>query len=216
MKLRADSPFVQAGIKVTNLLILNIFWIVGCLPIVTIGVSTIAAYTVTLRMAEDREGIDMTRQFWEAYVANLKHGIALTLIFGVAAYAIWMNFQMFNKLSDNPIIFLILAILMILLVLVHGLYVFALEARYENGLLAGFANARRIFVRFFPRTLGLVGILFIQFLLFFETSPILIYVAIFVAPILAIYTTSQISMTIFRKLDQDSCATDALNISADR
>ena len=29
MKLRIDSPFIQTGIKLTNLLILNLFWVIG-------------------------------------------------------------------------------------------------------------------------------------------------------------------------------------------
>ena len=101
MKLRVDSPVIQAGIKVTNLLILNLYWILGCVPLVTIGTSTIAAYTVCERLAEDREGVSMTRQFWGAYKANLGHGIALTLIFAAAGYAAWMNWQLFDKLGPE-------------------------------------------------------------------------------------------------------------------
>ena len=51
MKFRIDSPFIQMGIKITNLLILNFFWVIGCIPIITIGTSTIAAFTVTLKMS---------------------------------------------------------------------------------------------------------------------------------------------------------------------
>ena len=79
-RMRMDSPFITAGIKVTNLLLLNLYWLLGCLPIITIGASTIAAFTVTLQMTEDREDPGVTKQFWKAYAANLKHGILLTLI----------------------------------------------------------------------------------------------------------------------------------------
>lgn len=88
MKLRVDSPFIQAGIKLTNLLILNLFWVIGCIPLVTIGASTIAAFTVTLKMSEDREGQSMTTQFWSAYVRNLKHGVPLSLILLAGVYSI--------------------------------------------------------------------------------------------------------------------------------
>ena len=78
--MRIDSPIISAGIKLTNLLILNLYWVIGCLPVITIGTSTIAAFSVTLKMTEDREGASMTVQFWKAYVKNLKHGIPLSLI----------------------------------------------------------------------------------------------------------------------------------------
>lgn len=53
--MRLDSPVLAAGTRITNLLILNFYWLLGCLPIVTAGASTIAAFSVTLKMAEDRE-----------------------------------------------------------------------------------------------------------------------------------------------------------------
>ena len=35
---------------------LNFLWLICSLPIVTIGVSTIAAFTITLKMVEEKEG----------------------------------------------------------------------------------------------------------------------------------------------------------------
>lgn len=213
MKIRVDSPIISTGIKISNLLILNFYWFVGCLPLVTIGTSTIAAFTVTLKMSEDREGPGMTAQFWSAYIHNLKHGIPLTLIFAAAVYSVWLDFQLFDKLENNPMGFLILAIVVIFLLVVHYLYVFALEARYDNRLLASLSNSRKICVRFFVRTLGLAGILFLQFLLFTRVAPVLTYIGVFCAPILMIYTTSQIAMPIFRKLETDSTAHDGFSVT---
>lgn len=212
MKLRIDSPIITTGIKLSNLLILNLYWVIGCLPIITIGASTIAAFTVTLKMTEDREDPGMTVQFWSAYVRNLKHGIPLTLILAAAAYSVWIDWQLFEKLENNPIGFLILAMLVIFLLLLHYLYVFALEARYENRLLSNLANSRKICVRFFLRTLGLAGILVVQFLLFTQVAPFLTYIGIFCCPILMIYTVSQISMPIFRRLEADNTAHDGFSI----
>ena len=212
MKLQIDSPIITTGIKLTNLLILNFYWLLGCLPLVTIGTSTIAAFTVTLKMVEDREEPGMTVQFWSAYIHNLKHGIPLTLILAAAVYSIWLDFQMFNKLENNPMGFLILGLVVIFLLLAHYLYVFHLEARYENKLLTALSNSRKICIRFFVRTLGLVGILVIQVLLFTQVAPVITYIGIFCGPILMIYTTSQIIMPIFRKLDQDNTAHDGFHV----
>ena len=102
MKLQIDSPIITSGIKLTNLLILNFYWLLGCLPLVTIGTSTIAAFTVTLKMVEDREEPGMTVQFWSAYIHNLKHGIPLTLILAAAVYSIWLDFQMSTSWRTIP------------------------------------------------------------------------------------------------------------------
>lgn len=215
MKLRIDSPIIQGGIKLTNLLILNVFWVIGCVPIVTIGASTIAAFTVTLKMAEDREGPSMTVQFWSAYMKNLRHGIPLTLILLAGIWSVWLDWQIFDKIEGNPICFLILAMLMILLLLIHYLYVFALEARYENSLLTALSNARKLFIRYIGRSVGLFGILFLQFLLFTQVNTVLIFAGFFCLPILMIYTISQIAMPIFRKVEKTGGAPEEFEITSD-
>ena len=214
MKYRIDSPFVTIGIKIANLLILNFYWLLGCLPLVTIGTSTIAAFTVTLKMAEDAEGPSMTRQFWPAYLKNLKHGIPLTLIGGIVLYSVWIDWQMFEKLDGNPIGFLLLAIAAAVLLLLHFLYVFPLEARYENKLSVALVNSRKICIRFFLRTLSLVGILLIQVFLF-TMNAVMMYIGLFCAPILAIYTASLIAVPIFRKLEGNSMASDGFTITGE-
>lgn len=215
MKLRVDSPIIQAGIKITNLLILNLYWVIGCLPLVTIGASTTAAFTVTLKMAEDREESGVTRAFWTAYVQNLKHGVPLSLILLAGVYATWINWQCFDKLEGNPLVFLLMAVTMVLLLAVHFLFIFPLEARYQNGLLAALNNARNIFIRYIGRSMGLVGVLFLQFLFFTQVNTVLIFAGFFCMPILMIYTVSQAAMPIFRKVEQTGGVPEEFEITSD-
>lgn len=215
MKLRIDSPVIQAGIKLTNLLILNLFWVIGCLPIVTIGTSTIAAYTVTLKMTEEREGPGMAAQFWTAYLKNLKHGVPMTLILLAGLWSVWMDWQLFEKLEGNPIGFLMLALVVLCLLLAHFLYAFPLEARYENRLLITFSNARRIFIRYIVKTLGLLGVLFLQFLLFTQVNTVLIFAGFFCLPILMIYTVSRTIMPLFREIEKTGGAQEEFTTAAE-
>ncbi len=215
MKLRIDSPIIQVGIKITNLLILNLYWVIGCLPLVTIGASTAAAFSVTLKMTEDREELGMTRSFWSAYVQNLKHGVPLSLVLLVGIYAIWINWQCFDKLEGNPIIFLLMAVMMVLLLTIHFLFIFPLEARYQNSLLAALTNARNIFIRYIGRSMGLIGILFLQFLFFTQVNIVLIFIGFFCMPILMIYTASQVAMPIFRKVEKTGGAPEEFEITSD-
>lgn len=215
MKLTIDSPIIQAGIKITNLLILNLYWVIGCLPLVTIGASTTAAFSVTLKMAEDREESGVTRAFWAAYVQNLKHGVPLSLILLVGIYAIWINWQCFDRLEGNPLVFLLMAVMMVLLLVIHFLYIFALEARYRNGLLAALNNARNIFIRYIGRSMGLVGVLFLQFLFFTQVNTVLIFAGFFCLPILMIYTISQVAMPLFHKIEKTGGAAEEFEITSD-
>ena len=142
--MRIDSPIISTGIKLTNLLILNLYLIIGCLPVITIGTSTIAAFSVTLKMTEDREGASMTVQFWKAYVKNLKHGIPLSLILLAGCGSILLDVRMIEARAGDAMGLLTAGIILILLLLLHFIYVFPLEARYQNGLLAGLAVKLRL------------------------------------------------------------------------
>lgn len=216
MKLQMDSPFVQAGIKMTNLLIVNLCWVLGSLPLVTVGASTIAANTVLLRMVENREDVGIFRAFWRAWVQNLGHGVVLTLLLGAAAYSTWMSWQLFEKLPDNPLGFLILAIVIIFLAIVHFVYVFSLEARYKNTIVRALQNSRMICMKYYLKTLGLIGILAVQAAFFLLVSPVITYVGIFVWPALAMYTTCQIALPVFRELEGNAYADDGFSSDAER
>jgi len=200
--MRIDSPVITAGTKITNLLILNFFWLLGCLPLVTIGVSTIAAYTVTLKMAEDREGASMTVQFWKAYVQNLKHGIPLSLILLAGCGSILLDVRMIEARTGDSMGLLTAGVILLLLLLIHFLYVFPLEARYKNSLLAGLANARGIFFCRLGRSLGLTGILLAEFLLVTQLNTPLRTFSVLFLPILIIYTVSKAVIPMFRNLEE--------------
>ena len=51
-----ESPLYKFMQSLWDILKLNFMWIIFCIPIVTIGGSTIAAFSVLLRMSEDQEG----------------------------------------------------------------------------------------------------------------------------------------------------------------
>ena len=50
-----DGKFLETFNKITDLVTLNILWLLCCIPIITIGASTSALYQVTLQIAENRD-----------------------------------------------------------------------------------------------------------------------------------------------------------------
>ena len=54
-------------------------WLLVSLPIVTLGASTIAAFTVAMRFVEDEEG-HVAHDFVKAFKANIKQGIPMSFI----------------------------------------------------------------------------------------------------------------------------------------
>lgn len=62
---RIDSPFVQKMSLVFDLMLINVLWLVCCIPIVTIGASTTAMYAAVHVLAEDSTGY--VRKFFHTF-----------------------------------------------------------------------------------------------------------------------------------------------------
>ena len=74
-----ESKFSQLLIKLSYSCWLNVLWFACSLPIFTIGASTTALYSVTLKIADDRES-NVTKQFFDAFKENFAQATRLWLI----------------------------------------------------------------------------------------------------------------------------------------
>lgn len=125
-----DNKVMRTFSLSLDLVIVNLLFLLGSLPIVTIGVSLSAMYSVTMKMVKKENGA-VTKEFITAYRANLKQG----LLFGLLAFAIalflYLDYVFLQQLMPTQtdllkIIFIALALLGYLIYL----YIFPLIARY--------------------------------------------------------------------------------------
>ena len=104
-----DSKLYKFMSKLTDLFKLNFLWLVFSLPIVTVGISTTAAYTVALKMAENQEGY-IAGDFLKAFKANWKQGLVMTFITIICVWAVYLDFRIFSVVEENSYVFLIIGI----------------------------------------------------------------------------------------------------------
>lgn len=96
-----DGRFFRIMGKTADLFILALLWIVGCLPVVTIVTSTAALYYAVVKCVRYDTG-KLFPEFRDFYVANLRQGIMLTLLFGgVGALIGLADYQMVVRSSDG-------------------------------------------------------------------------------------------------------------------
>lgn len=198
-----DSKTAQVLSRIWDLLILNFLFLLGSLPVVTIGASAVAAYSVMLKMIEDRDTGIIT-EYIRAYRANLKQGLILSVMAIVFIAAIYVDFFLFENTSGNPLIFLILGFLSLVLFIVHFFYVFALAARYNNSIFRHLSNSREIFMRFIVRSLICTTIVGFEVWLFFFYDWLLLFAGVFIAPILIIGTKSAFALRLFHTIEAES------------
>lgn len=198
-----DSKAAQFLSRIWDMLLLNLLLILGALPVVTLGASAIAAYTVMLKIVEERDdGIAVP--FFQAFKANLRQGAILTVVLIAIAAAVAADFVLFEIVAGNPIGFLILGIASAGLVLVHFFYVFALAARYRNTLYGHLTNSRNVFFRFFGRSLLCTLLVAFEVWLFFMTDWLLLFIGVFIAPVLIVGTISAFSLKCFRVIESEN------------
>lgn len=198
-----DSKAAQLLSRIWDLLLLNLLFVLGSLPIVTFGVSAIAAYSVALKIVEERDE-SIIPAYFRAFRENLRQGVILTIALVLAAAAIAADFILFEIVDGNPIIFLFLGFLCGGLALVYFFYVFPLAARYRNTLYRHFTNSKAIFTRFYLRSLLCSILVAFEVWLFFFNSWLLLFVGVFIAPVLIIATVSAFAIRFFRVIEAEN------------
>ncbi len=198
-----DSPLYKFMQRLMDVLILNLLWLLFSIPVVTLGTSTISAFSVGLNLVEETEG-HIFNDFIKAFKSNIKQGIPMSFIFIISIYAVVFDFQLYRyseKTGENGLIFLIFGIIAAYILTLSLLYVFPLLARYENTIYNSLKNSFRLSMKYFGRTLLLIVLIIAELAVIFWNTTTL-FVGILIGPACLIYTISGTAMHIFREIEK--------------
>lgn len=93
-----DNPFMQFLFRVSDLIILNLIFMLSCIPIVTIGASISALHSVCLKIVRGQESY-MWQRFWKAFRQNFKQGTILWIISILLFIFINMDYTILNAVD---------------------------------------------------------------------------------------------------------------------
>lgn len=136
-----DNAVWRAMAKVADLVIANLLFLVCSIPIVTIGASMTALYTVTLKMV-DKSGGYVSKDFWSAFKSNFKQSTIIWLIMLAVGVFIAGDYYLVSQMVATvgkavKYIVLILAFLYFMIIS----YVFPLQSKFENTIGRTITNA---------------------------------------------------------------------------
>lgn len=152
-----DSPLMQGLGKIADLFILNVLFIVSCIPIITIGPALTALYTITLKAARNEESY-IFRGYLKAFKDNFKIGTLSWLIVLIAGFVLWADFRILGSMPDS--IKTVLSVLLLLAFFLYSItatYLFPYIARFENTLFMTIKNAFFMAIAYLPYTLLFVA-----------------------------------------------------------
>lgn len=153
-----NSPLWNFMDKVLHLLLLNLLWFVCCIPIVTIGASTTALYSVMLKYTRDQEGY-IIREFFRAFRKNFLSSTAVWFL--MAAIGIFLGADAIVYLRSYAVgvfdMILMTAFFSgVLMYVFVNLYIYALIAAFQNTIFHFLKNALLLSVCHWPASLLMI------------------------------------------------------------
>lgn len=151
-----DNPLFQALGKLADLMILNLVFMICCIPIVTIGASLTALNYVTLKMAEGEDGY-IVKGFFKSFKENFKQATIIWLLLLVLGIVLGLDLYILSRGTGTVVTVMRVLILVIgFLFLMVYTYVFPILARFVNTTKATFKNALIMSIADFPRTIIMI------------------------------------------------------------
>ena len=152
-----ESHLMMTMAHITDCIFLSLFWLVGCIPVVTAGASFAAMYDATYRAFRCHEKNSWLR-FWQVFRRNWRVGIVPTLIFGLAMFLLAKLMILgWNSAVAGSISWTFFAGGALVGMLMLGILsiLFPMLSRFENSTAGLLKNTLLLACANMPRTLGL-------------------------------------------------------------
>ena len=155
--LNPDNALMITMTQITDCIFLSLFWLIGCIPVVTIGASFAALYDSTYRGFRQGEKHSWGR-FLQVYRDNWKASILPTLVFLVGSSLLGKTLiALWNSAAAGNLPWMVFSGAAFVGVLVLGILsiLFPVLSRFENSFFGLLKNTVFLAMANLPRTLAL-------------------------------------------------------------
>lgn len=149
-----ESKFFQALEAIANIVILNFLFIVCCIPVVTIGASITATYSVAMSIVDDKDPY-ILREFIKRFKENFKQSTFVWIIVLFIGVFIAADFYICSLIASNMInmVFKFILTLMSIVLGFVVVYAFPLISKFENSVKNTLVNSILISIQNLPYTI---------------------------------------------------------------
>lgn len=153
-----DNPLMQMLTRVGDMILLNLLFLLCCIPVITAGASIAAMHRMMQEIVYETDS-STVKGFFRAFKANFKQATLLWIIVLVVAASLFCDVLLivtyFSGSETIKWMFGLLAVLAILICCVLA-YMIPLLVRYQNTLREHLTNAAVLSIIKLPRTVCLV------------------------------------------------------------
>lgn len=176
--------------------LLNLMWLISCIPLFTVGAATTAFYYTTHKVIRNQQS-GIWKEYWSSFRSNFKQATKLWLLFFVIFLVFYFDIRICTAYIKTGAFVGMLAYFFIALAamaLVWFMYVFAYLARFENGCKATLKNAAIMAIANLPRS-------FVVLLILAATIYVCWFLMLFTwfVPAIAMVLINRVLERVFRK-----------------
>ena len=160
-----DSNIIQSLILMFNLMLLNVLWLLLCVPVITAGAATTAMYYTLYQYVNDGSEA-VLKPFFKTFIKDFKQSTVYWLIMLVIGFVLWCDISFLSTYTQLRFLWILLGILLFLyaIALTHG---FAILGRFNTTLKTAFKSCYLIALTNFWRSL---------LILIISAAPVLIII----------------------------------------
>ncbi|MDD6811213.1 MAG: DUF624 domain-containing protein [Lachnospiraceae bacterium] len=197
-----DSPIMRVLNRVGDLLILNLIMIVCCIPVITAGAAFTGMYYVLLKIVRGEEGY-LIRGFFKSFKQNFKQATILWLLILLVIGIYVGDFLIFNYSGISfPKAFVIVICAIAVVLLMVGVYIFPILARFDNSIKNIIKNSFFMAILNLPKTVLMVLIPFVPFVIMYFSTYATIFVLMFGISVPA-YISAYLYSGIFKRFEPE-------------
>lgn len=146
--------------RLADYFMISILWLVCCIPVVTIGSSTIAMYDTIAHCIRLHEG-NLFRRFFSTLKNELLRGCLLTVLFAAVGFLLNAGYQILVQLSQGSQAMTVVSIVYfcsLIIPLGCGCWCVALQSRFVYPFGALLKNSFAFTFAYLPRTVAIVAV----------------------------------------------------------
>ena len=216
-----DSPIMSGLSKLTDMLVLNLIFILCCIPILTIGASVTALYDAVDRIMKDEGNI--YKAFFRAFRSNFKQATIqwFILLFTGSVLTVCLYYYLNSEIAISQVL-LWVAVFMAFIWCAVAAWVFPLQAKFYNTIKNTFRNAMVCAIAYLPRTIVMIVLNLLPFAmvllsptLFSFFSIIFLFIWFSLVASSNLKLTKKAFQTMIEQLDSEEAATADDSIAND-
>lgn len=154
LKYNPDSFFYSLMTRLANMMILNILFLLNCLPIITIGSAWTSLYYVALKIFQNNENeeLSVTKCYFHSFRQNFLTATGIWLLALIAGFVLILDIRIIGIIEIRSLqtALRISVGAVVLLFLITLQFVFPVLSRYQLSLLPAIKTAAMMAIGSFP------------------------------------------------------------------